>query len=1189
MQNLTVGQSYTYGVQWQQILFTDDNTYAYSGGSLTIQRSDALYDYTAQIYNSGGYNDGWNTALYTFFATAQTMKITLGVSGSVPYPNVPQAPDIIIDSLTASQIAAAMPVASSPGVAVGTVFGTVNDVDANATLKGWAITSAAAATDGTGKHWQYSTNGGTTWTNMDGASLTSAIYLSSSDLVRWSGTEAAGYTRLEAKAVDNTGPALHAANAAATLIDVSISGGNTAFSANTAAVGGISILGFVDDVGPDTGTLLSGSSTNDNAPLLQGSLDATLASGNHVEVYRDGVDLGAATVSGSSWSFQDSNVGDGTHSYTALIKTSANATVAVTGNSLTLSVDTAAPTQKPSIVSYTDNVGPVTGNLASGTATNDTTPLLNGTLLSNLASGEVVNVYRDGALLGTAVVNGTQWTYQDKAVANGSHSYTVQVADLARNVGPMSDALVLTEDTALPTIALGRSVDHLANGQNTTVTFTLSEASSDFNAGDITVSGGSLSNFSGSGTSYSATLTASSDNARVSVASSVFSDAAGNLNADGAEANNALDFGTNAAPVKSAAISANTSEGMGLFQVDLLGNISDANGDALSVSGVTYSVNGGTGSATLPSGVSLAGTGLVVDRANAGFDTLAVGEQTSIVASYTVSDGRGGSVQQTATVVVAGTNDAPVITNTTANASASGLFGGVTANGSIAIGGPAIDGPNGVTPAGWHATYITPSNSYFFEWNKAGATMGGYFSDTLNGQVNQGGTGYVISGLTGTSLSGGLYLGLTDYHSSYTWLDHLTVGQTYTYGVQWQQVRNDLIDDNLVEGGFLTIQASNATTISAKQTYSTTSDLYNDSWTTALYTFVATSETMQINLGAANAGGSYALPAIVVDSLTTAQVAAAAGAGTGNGATTNSVFGSVSDADHSASLQGWAITSAAADSAGHHWQYSTNAGTTWSNMDAASASQAIYLSTTDLVRWTGAKGANTELDAKAVDDTGPALHAANAAATLVDTSVSGGSSAFCGNKSVLAANAPPIVFDLNHDGHIDYSNITMAMDGHQVNTAWVGANDGMLLWDKYGDATVHGSEQYVFGQATGSDLSGLRLAFDSNNDGLFNAKDAQFAQFGIWQDANQNGVAETGEYHTLAQLGIASLSLTSDGVSSTPMSGVTVNGQTTATLIDGSTMRVEDAIFSYSHSATAPQANFAQLLIDQAINRSAVM
>ncbi|MFM7254525.1 MAG: SBBP repeat-containing protein, partial [Betaproteobacteria bacterium] len=75
-----------------------------------------------------------------------------------------------------------------------------------------------------------------------------------------------------------------------------------------------------------------------------------------------------------------------------------------------------------------------------------------------------------------------------------------------------------------------------------TVSFLLSEPSTDFTAADVTVSGGSLSGFTGSGTSYTAyyTQAGSASAGSVSVGSARFSDAAGNSNADGAEANNTV-------------------------------------------------------------------------------------------------------------------------------------------------------------------------------------------------------------------------------------------------------------------------------------------------------------------------------------------------------------------------------------------------------------------------------------------------------------------------------------------------------------------------------------------------------------------------------------------------------------------------------------------------------------------------
>jgi hypothetical protein len=102
--------------------------------------------------------------------------------------------------------------------------------------------------------------------------------------------------------------------------------------------------------------------------------------------------------------------------------------------------------------------------------------------------------------------------------------------------------------TTTPTIAISSDKTTLATGETATITFTLSEPSTDFGESDITVTGGSLSGFTGSGLAYSATFTPianSTTPAVISVASDKFSDAAGNLNTDGADANNAVTITVN--------------------------------------------------------------------------------------------------------------------------------------------------------------------------------------------------------------------------------------------------------------------------------------------------------------------------------------------------------------------------------------------------------------------------------------------------------------------------------------------------------------------------------------------------------------------------------------------------------------------------------------------------------------------
>ena len=62
----------------------------------------------------------------------------------------------------------------------------------------------------------------------------------------------------------------------------------------------------------------------------------------------------------------------------------------------------------------------------------------------------------------------------------------------------------------------------------------------------------------------------------------------------------------------------------------------------------------------------------------------------------------------------------------------------------------------------------------------------------------------------------------------------------------------------------------------------------------------------------------------------------------------------------------------------------------------------------------------------------------------------------------------------------------------------------------------------------------MAKALDTSVDGLLNARDAQFAEFMVWQDANQNGVSDAVEVRSLADWGITEINLASDGVQHTP-------------------------------------------------------
>jgi len=112
-------------------------------------------------------------------------------------------------------------------------------------------------------------------------------------------------------------------------------------------------------------------------------------------------------------------------------------------------------------------------------------------------------------------------------------NFKVYAADAAGNVSVASTGTVTIDGTS-PTVSISRGGSgSLGVGGTDVLTFTLSETSSNFVVGDVTVSGGALSGFSGSGTSYTATFTptaGASGTASISVGAGAFSDAVGNGN-----------------------------------------------------------------------------------------------------------------------------------------------------------------------------------------------------------------------------------------------------------------------------------------------------------------------------------------------------------------------------------------------------------------------------------------------------------------------------------------------------------------------------------------------------------------------------------------------------------------------------------------------------------------------------------
>ncbi len=167
----------------------------------------------------------------------------------------------------------------------------------------------------------------------------------------------------------------------------------------------------------------------------------------------------------------------------------------------------------------------------------------------------------------------------------------------------------------------------------------------------------------------------------------------------------------------------------------------------------------------------------------------------------------------------------------------------------------------------------------------------------------------------------------------------------------------------------------------------------------------------------------------------------------------------------------------------------------------------------------------------------------------------------------------PIALDLDGDGiellsqaqsnaHFDVKG-----DGFSSHVGWVGGDDAFLAIDVDGNGRIEGAKELSFALWTAalddSDLDGLRAVFDTNKDGRISAADAKFSQLRIWQDRNGNGITGAGELRTLAQAGIASLSLTAAGTDWSS-GGNRVRGFTTYTRTDGSQGMAADVELGYT-------------------------
>ncbi len=309
----------------------------------------------------------------------------------------------IIDSTAAA--APSLALASDTGVSA--TDGITNDSTIN-------VTGLEA-----GASWQYSTNGGSNWTNGIGSSfeLAGGSYGAGSILVRQS--DIAGNTSANGQ------------------LGATITVDTTAVASSLA-------------LASDSGVSATDRVTNN------GTINVT------------GLEAGASwqysTNSGTSWfSGTGSSFALASGTYAAgriRVRQSdiAGNTSAIGQTTSTIVIDTTAPTTTAAIVAVVDNFGIFQGFVDNGGVTDSTTLTFSGLISAALVSGEALYLFNGDTRLGQAVVNNTarSWscTLSTPLPNTDGTNYTItaRVGDLAGNLGSASSSRSFFLDTSAPAI-----------------------------------------------------------------------------------------------------------------------------------------------------------------------------------------------------------------------------------------------------------------------------------------------------------------------------------------------------------------------------------------------------------------------------------------------------------------------------------------------------------------------------------------------------------------------------------------------------------------------------------------------------------------------------------------------------------------------------------------------------------------
>lgn len=188
-----------------------------------------------------------------------------------------------------------------------------------------------------------------------------------------------------------------------------------------------------------------------------------------------------------------------------------------------------------------------------------------------------------------------------------------------------------------------------------------------------------------------------------------------------------------------------------------------------------------------------------------------------------------------------------------------------------------------------------------------------------------------------------------------------------------------------------------------------------------------------------------------------------------------------------------------------------------------------------------------------------------------------------GAQGSAQSQGSPIIIDLGGNGisltSLAASSVRFDIDADGIleRTAWVAPSDGLVAFDEDGDGMIRSAAELFSASPrvrTSRDAVDARsafadlAAFDSNGDGAITSGDTGYLSLSIWRDLDQDGVTDEGELMSLADAGVASVSLSFTRVNRDLADGNTLFDRGRAQLTDGRTVEASDVFFAVDQYST---------------------